>query len=372
MDLDQVDDRARLKKWLDDKPSDWAQVIASRIAMKTLPSMETMAPYWLKRFAVLFLRANVIAWVVRNIPASNMSATADAAYLAIAGAESGHTSLITVAAALDSIVRPDNSSHVTAFAVESAANIIDYNDFGSSELWQSTLEDCRWLVTRMTDRSASRILTRRSLWHGQPPRYWLKQWDTLTEELLKIDPNFCVWMEWFNRRIKGERAGFAISGDKYRIEDKKILIRLAKATDEDFWSKGYEFVNATLKGWLDEARKKARPMQVHVLKAQGITTGPPEIGSPTLTVVQPLPPPKTATSSRSNPHLKAGSRSMPLRWQTSCVATQMPWIAMRRRSAKRSWHSIGAIAAMPERGLPDCLKITSPQRARRSSRPNRA
>ena len=75
-----------------------------------------------------------------------------------------------------------------------------------------------------------------------------------------IDPNYSVWNDWYERRIRGERKAFEISGDKYEIEDRKILRRLAEATDEDFWGRGHEHVNATLKGWLDEARERVAPV----------------------------------------------------------------------------------------------------------------
>jgi hypothetical protein len=70
-----------------------------------------------------------------------------------------------------------------------------------------------------------------------------------------------VWIDWYERRIRGEIASFDIPNDTNRIEDKKILRRLAEATDEDFWGKGHEYVNATLKGWLDEARERVAPAQ---------------------------------------------------------------------------------------------------------------
>ena len=79
-------------------------------------------------------------------------------------------------------------------------------------------------------------------------------------KLLSLDRNYSVWIDWYERRIRGERAAFDIPGDKRRTEDKNILRQLAEASDEDFWDKGNHYVNATLKGWLDEARARAAPM----------------------------------------------------------------------------------------------------------------
>ncbi|MCB2015421.1 MAG: hypothetical protein KDE67_11055 [Sphingobium sp.] len=82
-------------------------------------------------------------------------------------------------------------------------------------------------------------------------------WDRAAARLLSREPSFQLWANWFDRRIKGERAAFDIPGDKGRREDKAILIRLAEATDKDFWGKGAQHVNTTVQGWIDEARERA-------------------------------------------------------------------------------------------------------------------
>ncbi len=101
------------------------------------------------------------------------------------------------------------------------------------------------------------MLTIRNLWSGQPAKWWTDEWLKLTNYLIDIDPNYSVWTDWYNRRIRGERAAFDIPGDKNRKEDKLILRRLVEATDHDFWGKGHEFVNAELTRWLYEARARA-------------------------------------------------------------------------------------------------------------------
>jgi hypothetical protein len=99
-------------------------------------------------------------------------------------------------------------------------------------------------------------------------------------DLADIDPNYSVWIDWYERRIRGERAAFDIPGDKGRIEDKRILRRLAEATDEDFWGKGHEYVNATLKGWLDEARARvAPPPNFDAIRSRSNAGVTPQLGS---------------------------------------------------------------------------------------------
>jgi hypothetical protein len=134
-------------------------------------------------------------------------------------------------------------------------------DCAADTLWNSVEVDCQFLIDHAEGNSARALAT-------QP--FWdfpSEQWDDdnlllqFTQRLVSIDYNYKVWIDWYERRIRGERAAFDIPGDKGRVEDKKILRRLAEATDQDFWGKGHEYVNATLKGWLDEARARVAPAE---------------------------------------------------------------------------------------------------------------
>jgi hypothetical protein len=155
----------------------------------------------------------------------------------------------------------------------------DFKPFsGERAFWQSVTADCDWLNDKNYTEHASGELTRMLLWPSAQPTNWYRGWGVLVHQLRSLDPNYSVWIDWYERRIRGERAAFDIPGDKGRIEDKKILRRLAEATDEDFWGKGHEYVNATLKGWLDEAREKVRPRA----QTMDLFAGPPEIGSATV------------------------------------------------------------------------------------------
>jgi hypothetical protein len=128
----------------------------------------------------------------------------------------------------------------------------------SKALFDAIGTDGIWLSKHSDRPKAARRLTERKLWLTEPPELWIDIWKESKRRLLesKYLAHYAVWIDWYERRIRGERAAFNIPGDKGRIEDKKILRRLAEATDEDFWGKGHEYVNATLKGWLDEARAR--------------------------------------------------------------------------------------------------------------------
>ena len=181
-----------------------------------------------------------------------------------------------------------------AYAADASAAAADADaDAAYASAWAQISDDCQWLTDHADDPTASRTMTRHSLWLVQPSKNWLAEWSGLKEKLLAIDPGYSVWTEWFERRIRGERVAFDIPNDTNRTEDKAILIRLAEATDEDFWGKGHEYVNATLKGWLDEARERAAANLPPIV---GEASGHIDIGGSATGIVGPKPDPQDARS----------------------------------------------------------------------------
>jgi len=220
----------QLEKWLEDKPKDWAQIIAVRVAMRALPFIGTATEDWLKRCALLLMRANATSWATLSYPAHDM---ANAATYATAA---------------------DDAAAYAAYAASANAPAA-----AADAVWRSVSEDCRWLSEHAKRADAVRVLTGHSLWREQPSVPFDAAWKGLRQKLLTIDTSYAVWIEWFDRRIKGEAAMFDIPGDTDRAEDLQILIRLADATDKGFWDRGAKFVNPTLQGWIDEARARAAP-----------------------------------------------------------------------------------------------------------------
>jgi hypothetical protein len=132
--------------------------------------------------------------------------------------------------------------------------------FAQKAFWEVINSDCEALNSSKKY-NAVNLLSAKALWPIEAPNGWNEIWEACKLDLLKMDSltSYQIWIDWYERRIRGERAAFDIPGDKRRVEDKKILRRLAEATDEDFWGKGHEYVNATLEGWLDEARERVAP-----------------------------------------------------------------------------------------------------------------
>ena len=256
MDTSQISSPEALREWLADKPVEWAQIVASRVALRCIPDIAWAAEHWVRGPAIMSFRGVAISWAARNFPAHDMAFSVENAVLA--DRDSGTVHAVVAAAANNS----GDAAAAACFAARNAANSANeasYRD-ARAAVWACIRNDCGWLAVRLGDQSSSRVLSRRSLWLGHALAGWQREWRELAHRLHQIDSNYSVWIDWFERRIRGERAAFDIPGDKGRKEDKKILIRLAEATDEGFWGKGHEYVNATLKGWLDEARERVAPV----------------------------------------------------------------------------------------------------------------
>ncbi len=249
----QITSREELEEWLKDKPTDWGQVIAARAALRVLPdgfgayvSDDAVAKHSLALF-----RATAISWAARNFPAYDISKAADAAaYAAYAASRANYAD--------------PGSSEAYADASRAARAAADVGDFRvgyvvSPPLWSNLSADCDWLENAGDPALASRFLTREPLWPGGESGGWSEAWVSATGRLAALNLGYSVWVDWYDRRVKGKCAAFDIPGDTDRIEDKKILARLADATDEDFWSKGATYVNTTLQSWIDEARERVKP-----------------------------------------------------------------------------------------------------------------
>lgn len=264
-----------LEKWLKDKPADWAQVIAARAALRVLPYVFDLpnSEDWAANYSPALFRAVAISWAATNFPAHAMGRAARAARAdADIAANAANAAARAVANAVNAASRAEAyaanyaAAGAVAYAVNAtdAAEVTDVAD-GVARLaaraaaWANIRHDCDWLSNESDPTLVSRLLTRQPLWPLDAPYGWSEAWNSAAACLAALDQGYDVWIDWYNRRVKGERSAFDIPGDSDRTEDKAILARLADATNEDFWDKGATHVNTTLQGWIDEARDRVRP-----------------------------------------------------------------------------------------------------------------
>jgi hypothetical protein len=278
----------------------WTAVTSARTAIRAIP-FGLLAAYDDHKVIDDLLpvfRFCIMSWAASNIPTYDFShraylasgdmltdrlrgnsaffATAKSAIEAIKAAyyrrewekehEFGHTVIYSATECLN-YARSASSSIISKYQLPQYKSGMNDEALDAAEsrvskaLFDAIGADCSWLSKHSDRPKAARRLTARKLWLTEPPELWIDIWKESKRRLLENEhsENYSVWIDWYERRIRGERAAFDIPGDKRGIEDKKILRRLAEATDEDFWGKGHEYVNATLKGWLDEARERVAP-----------------------------------------------------------------------------------------------------------------
>jgi hypothetical protein len=285
INLNDVRPRAALRDWIWSQSADRAQIIVARAALRTLPILKYQAIDSLVLSAPSVFRAASISWAARSYPECDMS---DSAFHAVRAnftfADDTGNAIDTIKRAVDAAARHETTaSRVASMAVGSAVK-------DSTEAWICLDLDCRWIESQVDKKNASQRLTRRPLWNRGVGELFTEIWLEMSSQLLSIDHNYSVWVDWYERRIRGEGEAFDIPGDKHRVEDKKILRRLAEATDEDFWGKGHEYVNATLKSWLDEARARvAPPPEPDVVELAVVSVGE-SVATAGLEVIAKLPP----------------------------------------------------------------------------------
>ena len=257
----EITSRGDLLEWLKDKPRECAQVIAAREASRVFPYpfQHYVADDWAALFALSLLRANAISWAASNFSARDMKRAAQAAArAAVRAAAAGAGARVAYTAVRAADAAGDAAAAV--YAVDTGAGAAVYTAAANvGVMWDNISADIDWLSREGDPALAACRLTREPLWLRATPKGWQSDWNNAAMRLLRLDPSYQVWIDWYNRRIIGEDAAFDIPGDTNRTEDKKILVALADATDEDFWGKGATHVNTTLQRWIDEARERAVP-----------------------------------------------------------------------------------------------------------------
>ena len=220
----EITSRNELREWLKDKPRECAQVVAARAALRVLPYafQHSIAHDWIAKFALALFRANAISWAARNFPAHDMS---DAAIRATdAATPAARTGISHAAHAAANAAYAAHSAIGTASAAANAAYAASRGN-SRDAAWNNISVDCEWLDTASDRATAALRLTREPLRLRAAPKRWQSDWGTATARVLRLDPSYQVWIDWYNRRIKGEDAAFDIPGDINRTEDKGILIK---------------------------------------------------------------------------------------------------------------------------------------------------
>ena len=292
-----ITSRKELEEWLKDKPVDWGRIIAARAALRVLPiafipisKNHSADDQSHSVTAQISIRAAYLLWAISLNPRDNTNQKANLVANSIYYYASGYISVdwerdsfgisddVAAEAARHAIYSAlisdsPESCEASADAAYAGCGMANDQD-GRSIIWKSVNDDATWLLNQKKFRFSVFRLIVEPLWLFDPAEWPF--YGTI-KRLLILDPTYQVWIDWYNRRIEGRKAAFDILGDVDRVHDKAILIRLADATDEDFWGKGATHVNTTLQNWIDEARINAEINEILVKLRAGAAT---RIGMP--------------------------------------------------------------------------------------------
>lgn len=245
-----------LEDWLEDKPVEWAQVIAHRAAMRVLPLLaeewRTAAPIERKQGLTLAVfRANFISRVAGTYP------TRDVTDIALSASHSASRSTSSAASSPTSLAAAVNSARSATFAARSASSsssaarsaaarsaIAAAAAARSSTVWRSFSSDAQWLLEREKAPPAEQVkaLLKVALWHEKMPAWIRQEFDRLFEETRSDSENWNHWMLWYSA------AAAFDGGPTYDYFTQALELRITEQPDK-WWDRGAEAVNADIVKW---------------------------------------------------------------------------------------------------------------------------
>lgn len=302
-----------LKDWLEDKPLEWGQVLAARVALRVLPlicgGIGANKPFSknLQKSILWGFRATSISWASQKYPvydiwpasssltvastqAKSFSLTAatsatdtvvaNAAHFSVTAdhaAAAAHTAAAAAASSTASVTVAYVNSTVHA-AVVAAANTTAANsrsvaianttaNAAIADIWMSISKDCEMLLGYGSPQSAAQSLINEDLWHWMERGPLFPEWFSATHTaferaLNEIDVNWQVWTNWYRSILHNEsRWGL-------RAENaERLTIRLAEQ-DETFWKQDVTAVNAQIARWFAGLKNEENEQQRNAIKQE--------------------------------------------------------------------------------------------------------
>ena len=249
-----------LREWLAGNPKEWARAIATRSALRILPlGMDGDYIAQNPTLPIAIFRATAVAWLALNSPALDARDAATAADEAAEAAaelfpEAEVARSVANSAADAAFGYSFDSGNAGSRSAFWAADAAAYFN-AEAAIWAQISADREWLDSERDQKSAARRLGNRPLWKGPRPEWLDDSWLMARSNLIAMDANYRFWIDWYERRVIGERSSFEIPGDTRRKEDKQVLRQIAEAPNT-FWARDTKFVLAELVSWLNDARER--------------------------------------------------------------------------------------------------------------------
>lgn len=275
MEVSEIKDRDSFEAWLEDKPIEWAQVIAARIALRAAPMAWAVAALPDERLAkdhsnnliLSTFRACCISSAGRKHPVDDIrDAAADAANAAGAAADAAYAAY-AANAAVDSVAYASvNAAFIAALAAD-AADAVNANtaafavaNAASADVatnWEVIRADCAWLEA-VAEGNYDDSVTKAQALSNEPLWMKLAAPETLPGELkqkfhdfseseLAQTTSFGLITDWYRSVLQGKK-GFLTSSEK----------KIALMPKEDWEGDPVEVMDrvAAIAGWSDNYKKQ--------------------------------------------------------------------------------------------------------------------
>ncbi len=251
----EITSSVELEKWLEDKPEEWAQVIALRAALRTFPLLCDPSEFndlevdVQKTLSFIFGMALSTGDCSFEIKSDFIMKSTDAHLLDQSGELVGnrplHNAMSAASETVYLLAYPWQNKMSAANAVEMGAMAIA-DKSARLAFWQSVSDDCHALGQNVS----ARTILKRQLWKNRPNWFDLK-WLAATSWLSGSNLGFEIWREWYYGRLEGLSHAFAnFDADADEAFYKQIL-----SYDDDWWSREPREVNADIKELVDSLRK---------------------------------------------------------------------------------------------------------------------
>jgi len=267
------------RDWLENKPVEWVQVLATRIALRIFPSIadifnQTGASQNAKE--ILFSSTTYalsISWVACRYSshsiapyATNAATYATAAAFTTTNAAPATNATNAAANAANTTFAANttydaNATDAAAYTAK-AADAANATNYAASGTWIGINADIEFLENSNDDLPTTvRNLAGKKLWldnqYGNSTPNWAStSLRNLERNLTKLDENWRVWIDWYRQILQG-KPGWGLSPKNAE----QLIVRIATQENE-FWDQGATLANAKIAKWLAELREEEKLNQL--------------------------------------------------------------------------------------------------------------
>jgi len=288
-----ITSRDELKAWLEDKPREWAQVIALRSALRVLPLSCDPHNWTNKKFNARFtstvFRAMAVSSVASRFPADDIVRSAGAASTAVffaVEADSGASNTASIAASAADAAVINAANHTAAaasapfFAASAAAHAEAAPAAAAAVVWVQVSNDC----VRLNDGVTPLALAGEPIWRERPD-WFQAAWGRAAQWLSRPEHGFWIWREWYYGRLEGLRHAF----DRFDDAADEAFGRWIVEQDDEWWKREPREVNADIKAKVEELRRPEPPSDGDLLQEQSVVNYVVDDDGTTQIAPEPLP-----------------------------------------------------------------------------------